>query len=344
MIKNVYFKPFVVGDNQEISDIAGQLLNQLIATEGIKLNNTVPIKVHFGEKGNVTYVPASSYQGIIDCLNSQGATSAFIETNVLYRGARTTRTSHEALAKDHGFTQLPVIIADGDHGEAFQEIVIQKDYFETCKIGAGFEPYKQIIVSSHFKGHGQAGFGGAVKQLSMGFAARGGKMAQHSQMVPTIHLPKCTACGLCIQKCDVDAIQISSATQKAEIDGSKCIGCAGCIAVCPFGAVRNDWNGQNFKEKMAEYAYAAQLGKEFIYINFLMNITAECDCMGTQMEIISKDVGVLASLDPVAIDRACLDLLKASHGHPLFEEGTAQLTHGEAIGLGSSQYNLITIE
>lgn len=343
MKSNVYFKRFTAGDSQEVSHIAGQLLNELISKEGIHLSNTVPIKVHFGEKGNITYVPASSYQGIIDSLKDKGVDSAFIETNVLYRGARTTRASHEALAKDHGFTQLPVIIADGEHGEAYHEIPVHKEYFETCKIGAGFEPYKQIVVCSHFKGHGQAGFGGAVKQLAMGFAARGGKMAQHSQMVPTVHLPKCTACGLCIQKCDVDAIEISETTQKASIDGTKCIGCAGCIAVCPFGAIRNDWNGQNFKEKMAEYAYAAQLDKEFIYISFLMNITAECDCMGSEMDIISEDVGVLASLDPVAIDRACLDLLKLSHGHPLFEEGAPQLSHGESIGLGTEQYELITM-
>lgn len=307
---------------------------------GYIFSKAIPIKVHFGEKGNQTFVPPSHYAGIIASLEAMGTQPLYIETNVLYRGSRTTREAHLEVARAHGFTNLPIEIADGDRGEAYVSIPIDKTYFDVCKIGAGFSKYPQMVVTSHFKGHGMAGFGGAVKQLAMGFAARGGKMAQHAAMVPTISASKCTACGLCLEKCDVQAIALAP---KAQIDPKVCIGCAGCIAVCPIGAIRNDWSAEHFKEKMAEYAYGAQLNKEIVYVNYLINVTAECDCMGSAMAPIAKDVAIVAGLDPVALDQACLDLLAASHGHPLFLEGLAQLSHAEAIGLGSRQYTLVEV-
>lgn len=337
-MSKVYFKRVEDKDYQKLSDAALMLMKELIADEGHQFKGTVPIKVHFGEKGNDTYVPSSCYEGVINHLKTNGIASAYIETNVLYRGARTTADSHRQIAKDHGFTELPVIIADGEMGEAFDEIEINKEFFKTCKIGKSFGDYDQFIVMSHFKGHGSAGFGGALKQLAMGFAARGGKMAQHAGINPVVKASRCTACGLCIKKCDVDAIEMKG---KAVIDHNKCVGCAGCIAVCPVGAINSDWSGKNFKEKIAEYAYAAQLGKDNLYITYLINVTPECDCMGQHMHTVAKDIGVFVSKDPVALDTACIDILQKESGEKLFDDGRESIVHAIKIGFGSDQYELI---
>lgn len=193
---------------------------------------------------------------------------------------------------------------------------------------------------SHFKGHGAAGFGGALKQLAMGFAARGGKLEQHSGISPVVDAEKCISCGICVNKCDFGAIQTPDT---AVIDESKCIGCAGCIAVCPQGAIENTWGGSNFLEKLSEYAYGASKDKDIIYITFVHNITKECDCAGTAMKPIAGNIGILAGKDPVALDAACLDLVQKNSGEKLFEKGRTSLKHAEKIGLGTMQYELIEI-
>ena len=339
-MSKVFFKRVDTKNYQDLSDAARVLLETLVESENHKFAPKVPIKVHFGEKGNVTYVPSDCYLGVIDYLKEQNVEASYIETNVLYRGARTTATSHKAIAAEHGFVQLPVIIADGEHGDEYTEVLIDKEYIKSCKIGKSFADYDQFVVMSHFKGHGMAGFGGAIKQLSMGFGSRGGKLAQHSGIKPFVSEKACIECGACVNKCDVDAIEMKG---KAFIDAEKCVGCAGCIAVCPVGAIRNDWSDKDFKQKVTEYAYGAQLNKDNVYISFLLNITEECDCMGQAMKPIAKDIGVFASKDPVAIDAACLNMLQKEHGSAIFDSGRESIVHGVKIGLGTDQYELIEI-
>jgi uncharacterized Fe-S center protein len=300
----------------------------------------MPIKVHFGEKGNKTFIPAKCYDSIINYLKNKAIKPIYIETNVLYRGSRTTTESHINLALEHGFNQIPIIIADGETGTEYTEVEINKCFFDKCKIGRAYQEYEKFIVMSHFKGHNAAGFGGAIKQLSMGFAARGGKLAQHSGISPIVNAKYCISCGLCIEKCDFDAIHMDGT---AVIDSKKCIGCAGCIAVCPKGAIKNSWGAENFLEKMAEYAYAASKDKENIYISFLHNITNDCDCIGQHMDTVAEDIGVLASKDPVALDSACLNILQKNSGKKLFDKGRVTLTHAEKIGLGFCDYELIEL-
>ncbi|MBN2259879.1 MAG: DUF362 domain-containing protein [Clostridiales bacterium] len=340
-MSNVYYKENCGGNFEELGQIALELLKKIEKENDYFFDKNMPIKVHFGEKGNVTFIPALTYNPIIDYLKEKGSSPFFIETNVLYRGSRTTSTSHIKLAKEHGFTQIPVVIADGETGTEFDEIVINKEFFKKSMIGKEFSKYNKFLVTSHFKGHEMAGFGGSLKQLAMGFASRGGKLAQHSGISPVVNENNCISCGLCIEKCDFNAITMDGT---AVIDSGKCIGCAGCIAVCPEGAIRNQWNATNFYEKISEYAYAAQLGKENLYVSFLVNITKECDCMGQAMTPITSDIGVFAGTDPVAMDTACLEVLQQKAGKKLFEKGRASLLHAEKIGLGTMSYNLIKVD
>lgn len=340
-MSNVYFKRIRSGNNtKDVSKAAKSLLNKLVKEEFVILEDEIPLKVHFGEKGNETYIKPQNFEGILEFLEENKIKSSYIETNVLYRGERTHEADHKQLAVEHGFTQLPIIIADGEIGENYEYVKINKKYFKKCKIGKEFSKFKQIIVISHFKGHMLAGFGGAIKQLSMGCAARGGKLDMHANSHPLINPIQCKKCHKCEEHCPVHAINIGSFSK---INTDRCIGCAACIAICPYGAIKINWAAaltNHFHEKLAEYAFAAQLGKKNIYITFALNITKECDCIGHAMKPMAPDIGVFASLDPVAIDQVCLDMLE-EEGKMFTGEKT--ISHAEEIGLGSADYTIIEI-
>ncbi|AKA68938.1 DUF362 domain-containing protein [Clostridium scatologenes] len=344
-MKNVYFKAVdSYLKTQDINEAAKMLLDRLVDDEGITLEKYIPLKVHFGEKGNKTYIESKNFEGILEYFKEREIESAYMETNVLYRGERTTSKNHIKLAEEHGFTQLPIVIADGDHGENYEEVEINKKNFKKCKIGKEIAKQKQVMIISHFKGHALAGFGGAIKQLGMGCASRGGKLAQHANSIPKISYFKCKGCGACAKNCPEKAITMAP---KAKINKDKCVGCAACMTTCNFGAVSNSWLAslsKSFNERLAEYAYAAAKDKNNIYITFAFNITKNCDCDGHSMKPVAKDVGVFASTDPVAIDQACLDVLDKVNGRCVFRRGKYTLDYAEKIGLGSRKYELVEIE
>lgn len=344
-MSKVYFKAVdSYSKTEEISSAARELLTKLVEEESVTLEKFIPLKVHFGEKGNNTFIQSKNYAGVIGYLKEKHIESAFIETNVLYRGERTTREKHINLAKEHGFTELPIIIADGEHGEDYLEVEINKKNFNKCKVGKEIADKKQLIIMSHFKGHALAGFGGAIKQLGMGCAARGGKLAQHANSIPKISSLKCKSCKACAKRCPESAITVD---KKAKIDKDKCVGCASCMAICPYGAISNSWVAsisKSFNERLSEYAYAAAKDKSNIYITFAFNITKNCDCEGHSMKPIVNDVGVFASTDPVAIDKACLDVVDKNNGKTVFRRGRYTLDYAEKIGLGSQNYELVEVK
>lgn len=352
---NVYFKKINSNtenkeidsfDSNEVKEIARELLEKAIQGEKVKLNKKVPLKVHFGEKKNISFIKPDNFDGIIDYLNRNKIESSFIETSVMYGGQRYKKDLHLKTAKEHGFTQLPIIIADGDQGENYVEVEINKNHFKTCKIGKDFLDYNQLIVISHFKGHMLAGFGGAIKQLSMGHASKGGKLAMHMGIKPKIRNRKCKKCNLCKTRCNEEAITID---KKSFINHEKCVGCGACVAICPHkaisifsikGILRMVGIGNPFREKLVEYAYAGQKDKKNIYINFALNITKGCDCEPKKMIPVIGDIGVFASTDPVAIDKACYDMAQKK-GKKF--RGFKTFKYAEKLGLGSSEYHLIQI-
>ena len=337
----VYYKKFKdLNGISDINDITYKMLEKIISENNIELKGTVPIKVHFGEKGNTTYVTPDHYEGIRKYLKDNNIDSCYIETNVLYKGSRTKTKDHIETALEHGFTDLDIVIADGDDKEPYKEVSIDGKHFTKCKIGTKYANYSQYIIASHFKGHISAGAGGSIKQLAMGFASRAGKLHQHSENIPQIKKDKCVACGNCIDICPVSAINVE---ENAIIDSSKCIGCASCVSSCPFNAIGNTFDLEFFQEKLAEYALAATKEKENIYISFAKNITELCDCAGMHMDTITDDIGVFASTDPVAIDKAMYDLFKEQSKLDTFDNITKTLNHAEKIGLGSMEYELIEI-
>ncbi len=342
---NVYFKPIdSYSKLDEIKAASAELLKTVVSSEKIGLEKEIPLKVHFGEKGNDAFIAPRYFDGIIDYLESEKINSCFIETNAIYSGARMRRHTHIELALAHGFTRLPIVIADGELGEDYAGVDIDGRHFKTCKIAGRIAAQKQIIVLSHFKGHMLAGFGGAIKQLAMGCASRGGKLEQHVAAKPFI-IPffVCKKCMTCVKHCPADAIRIGFYSR---IDTNKCIGCAACISACRHGAiVPNIFRAQfssKFREKIVEYALAAQKGKRNIYITYAFNLAKGCDCEGHKMKMVARDAGLFASVDPVAIDTACMDIIDKNEGRAVYG-GRDSLDYAEKIGLGSKSYELISL-
>ena len=327
----------------EIKDFSNKELINNTVYEMLKIINfdfkgTVPLKVHFGEPGNITFIRPDNFEGIKKYLKEKDISTCYIETNVLYKGHRTVTKDHINTALNHGFDDLDIIIADDNN--KYDEIEVNLKYFKTCKIGKRFNEFDNYIVISHFKGHGLAGIGAALKQLAMGYASRGGKLHQHDTSIPRLNKDRCISCGDCVEKCPVDAIEMED---KAYIIDDKCIGCAACTLVCPVNAITNNWGTNNFHEKLAEYAYAASLNKNNVYITYAFNITDDCDCFGTEMDLIADNIGIFASTDPVAIDKACLDKFLETNNNSHFQTATITINYAEELGMGSTNYELIEI-
>ncbi len=333
-------------------------LNQIIQKDSI-----VAIKVHFGERGNTAFLPPIYARKIVEIVKELGGKPFLGDTNTLYFGGRFNAVDHLVTAYAHGFgfgtVGAPIIIADGLSGLDYRLVKINGKHFREAKIGSAFFYADVLIVITHFKGHGNTGFGGAIKNLSMGLAARGGKQEMHSDIKPIIQESQCNACGQCVRHCPARAITIEPDFQKAKIDLEKCWGCGECRAACLKGAVSINWetDAKILQEKMAEYALAAKTEKKgkMAFFNFLLNITPDCDCWEYSDPPIVPDIGILASDDCVALDQASLDLInkasliygveKAENKNKFElinrEPGTHLLEYAEQIGLGTRKYKLI---
>ena len=306
-----------------------------------KLGNKVGIKVHFGEKGCNTFLNPELARKVYEKITSAGKEATLVECNVLYKGSRVNSTDHIRTAREHGFTDMPIDILDGENGDEYLEL-------DGCKVGRGLERYDSLLVLSHFKGHIAAGYGGAIKNLGMGLGSRAGKLHMHSNIHPSI-TEDCIGCGTCIENCNAEAIVLE--TGKARIIDEKCEGCAMCIAVCAPHAINIPWEGRtsaDLQEKIAEYAAAIlKFRPKVLYINVLENITPLCDCMGIEQVPFMDNVGILYSDDIVAIDKASINLADKISGGAFRRinevDKDKQIEFARELGLGSPDYGLIEL-
>jgi len=310
-------------------------------------NEKIGVKLHFGEKGNTTYVKPELVKMIVNKIKEKNGNPDLIECCVLYRSERTTAEGHIKLAKEHGFDFAPIVILDGEIGDDYTEIPVNLKHFKKVRIGSKIKDYKFIVSVAHFKGHGGTGFGGSLKNIGMGLGSRAGKLKMHSKVKPIVNKSRCTACGTCVANCPVSAIALAP---YAKIDDNICIGCAKCIAVCPYKAIGIPWGGasqRELQERIDEYAYGVLKDRKAIFFSFLLDITPNCDCFGYSETPIVKDIGILASKDIIAIEQASYDLV-CEDGNDKFAElhnidSSIQLKYGEKIGLGKRKYELIEL-
>jgi len=278
------------------TEITPESLVAIYEALGCEVTGNVGIKVSFGEPGGEYYLSPDLVKDLVVSVNG-----TFVDSNTAYGGSRDSTEMHLQAAEDHGFTayasvdildaegQISLPVTDGNH--------LTEDI-----VGSHFEDYDSFIVLSHFKGHMMGGFGGAIKNMSIGFASREGKCLIHTAGEST------------------DTIS---------------------------GGAQND-----FLESMAEAAKAIadNKGDKIIYISVMNNLSVDCDCDYSPAKPEMADIGILASLDPVALDQACVDLVYAApDGAALIERiesknGLLTLEHAQAIGLGSRAYTLVMID
>ena len=279
-----------------ISDISAESLVKAYQALGVELPGKVGVKMSTGESTRSNYLRPELIADLIHLVNG-----TIVECNTAYGGSRASAAMHMQLAKDRGFTD----IADVDilDAEGSMEIPIEGGKrLNVDYVGSHFANYDSFLVLSHFKGHAMAGFGGAIKNISIGFGSSMGKVWIHSGGTRT--------------------------------SGSM-------------------WGDQDpFLEAMADAAWGVDsyMGDSVVYISVLNRLSVDCDCDGNPAEPDMHDIGILASTDPLAIDQAAIDLVYAmpDSGSLVMRiesrNGLHTLEAGEAVGLGSRQYRLVSLD
>lgn len=284
-------------------EITNESLVKIYNELGIELKGNVAVKLHSGERGNQNYLHPELVKDIIDRVGG-----TVVECNTAYDGARNTTDKHQKLMTEHGWSKYyKVDIMDSEKPDLVLDIpngkTIKKDY-----VGSHLSNYDSVLVLSHFKGHPMGGYGGALKQLSIGFASSAGKAYIHTAGKTT----------------EPNKLWDNVAEQ------------------------------DKFLESMADAAFAVhnKFKDNIAYINIMKNISVDCDCCAVAEDPCMQDIGVLASLDPVAVDKACLDLVYNSNDkgkERLIErieskDGIHIIEASINLNFGTTDYELINID
>lgn len=328
----------------------------------------VAIKMHFGELGNLSFLRPNYAKVVADMVRENDGIPFLTDTNTMYVGKRKHAVEHLDTANLNGFSPMStgcqIIIADGLKGTDDVEVPVNGEYVGNAMIGRAIVDSDVLITLNHFKCHELTGFGGALKNLAMGCASRRGKVDMHSANKPVIDAETCRGCKVCIGNCAQDAISITDG--KAVLNADMCVGCGRCIGACPFDAVMADCDQDTgvLNRKIVEYAMAAVKDKPHLHITVIADVSPFCDCHGENDTPVIPNVGILASTDPVALDKACVDLVlkqpilagsmlsanargtipKDYFGciHPITNY-TTTFDHAKRMGFGNTQYELITV-
>lgn len=294
------------GKNMEVpkvymfTKISAENLVKIYEALGREATGKVAVKLSTGEPGGHNFLQPALIKDLVKKVNG-----TIVECNTAYGGGRADTENHLKAAKEHGFTAIaPVDIMDAD-GEVALPVKGGKHLKEDF-VGSHYLNYDFTIILSHFKGHAMGGFGGAIKNMSIGIASSGGKAWIHS---------------------------------------------AGKTKGDPWGNLPPQ---DDFLESMAEAAKAVadHCGDKILYISVANNLSVDCDCDASPEDPQMRDIGILASLDPIALDKACTDLVRASEDHGkihLIERidsrhGMHTLEYGEKLGIGSQKYELVKLD
>lgn len=271
----------------------------------------VMVKIHFGEPGNKFAFQPKDIKPIIEAIKSLDLKPVFIDTPVAYLSPRDSVDGYKKAVKKKGYDKLaPFIISNSGVN------VKTRDF--TAEVCRELVEAKSVLIISHVKGHSCAGFGGAIKNLAMGGVTKETKNIVHSLCKPKF-VSECLGCGICAEYCPAKAIKMVGGKAKPNLDS--CYGCSICQIECPYKclepqkALFDDLLGQ------AGAAVIDSLPRSTFYINIIKNITKLCDCEIDPLPVISEDIGVLFSENPIAIDKASVDLvIEANKRKNVFKE------------------------
>ena len=334
----------------------------------------VAIKMHFGELGNISYLRPNYAKAVVDVIKELGGKPFLTDCNTMYPGSRKNALEHLECAWENGFTPLtvgcPIIIGDGLKGtDDIAVPVAGGEYIKEAKIGRAVMDADVFISLTHFKGHETTGFGGTIKNIGMGCGSRAGKTDQHSSGKPHVKEKLCRGCRRCQKECANGGLVFDEASRKMHVDAEHCVGCGRCLGACNFDAIEFDNNAANelLNCRMAEYTKAVVDGRPNFHISLVVDVSPNCDCHGENDVPILPNLGMFASFDPLALDQACVDACLAAapmpgsqlakhladpdfhDHHDHFTNSTPEsewkscLAHAEKIGLGSREYELITL-
>lgn len=284
-------------------EITTESVVKMYETLGVKLPGKVAVKLHSGEQGNQNYIRPEFVKAIVEKVNG-----TVVECNTAYDGARNYTDKHKKLMEDHGWTKyFDVDIMDAEEPDLVLNIQNGKILKENF-VGKNIANYDSMLVLSHFKGHPMGGYGGALKQLSIGCASSEGKSWIHSAG----------------QSKDQTKIWDNLPEQ------------------------------DRFLESMADAASSVvkYFGKNIVFINVMVNLSVDCDCCAVAEDPCMKDIGILASTDPIAIDQACIDLVYNSKdpGRDHFvarverQNGVHTIEAAAELGFGTREYELINVD
>lgn len=327
----------------------------------------VAVKLHFGERGNHGFIRPIFVRAIVEVIRDMGGKPFLTDTNTLYTGFRHNAVDHLETALFHGFgypsVPAPIIIADGLRGKDHEWVGVNLKHFSQVSIASAILEADFLFVLTHVKGHIEAGLGGALKNVGMGCASRIGKQMQHGgTFLPAPSEEKCIGCERCIVHCPPKALFLDT-SGKAKVKPELCIGCAECLLYCPTGAIDASWSAKSeiLQERMVEYVFGVLKDKKgkAVFMNFLLDISPDCDCAPWHDASLVPDIGILGSTDIVAVDQASGDLIKRAEGlansklgkpllpgedkllavHPtaLWQR---QIDYAAELGLGSKEYVL----
>ena len=363
----VYYIDIKKDSNKSLIERLAQMIDRSGLFKPIESGDRVAVKMHFGERGGHGYIRTPFIGKIVQKVKEYSGIPFLTDTNTLYVHKRHNAIDHLETAAISGFTNetvgAPIIIADGLTGNDQETIKIKGNYFKEIFIGSAIYHSDFIIAATHLTGHPLAGFGGAIKNLAMGGASIKGKFLQHSEFLPRVDEDLCRLCGTCIESCGFNAIK--KGKDSIYFIEENCTGCGECIGICKYGAIKPRFPGESKKlqEKMVEYVMGIrnQKKKKIVYINFLIDITPGCDCYSLSNSPIVPDLGILLSGDPIAVDRASVDLVNSAPFNPLWSvknktdskdkfkviykniDWNCQLDYGQQMGIGNKEYKIIKI-
>lgn len=272
--------------------------------------SAVTVKIHFGEPGNKFAFTPEDLEPVIRAMQSLKLRPLLIDTPVKYKSPRDSIKGYEKIVKQRGYERLaPFIISNKSKNIKTKDFIagVCRELIEA----------ENVLVVSHVKGHCCAGFGGAIKNLGMGGVDKKTKKIEHALGRPRF-TAECRGCGTCAKLCPAGAIKMIK--NKAKIDLKSCYGCSICELQCPYNCLVPE--KACFDDLLAQAAAAVikNLSKKTFYLNFIKNVTKFCDCEENPEGLVAEDIGMLFSDNPVAIDKASVDLINDSNKKDLFQE------------------------